>query len=149
MTTERGSWEDFGRAAEQLARRVARDARRFAARLEDDVGAFAHDVRRQWRCGEWHTRGAGAHWARSPEDVQRVFQDVRSVLAGVLDGVDELIASVFQSAKGDEGWARVVLNREATCVACAKPIGAGAEAFLRRGAATKEFRCLECGAPPD
>ena len=142
MTTDHGSWDDFGRAAEQLARRVARDARRFAARLEDDVGEFAHDVRRRWRCGEWHAR---ADWSRSPEDVRRVFQDVRSVLAGVLDGVDELIASVFSQPK-DEGWARVVLNRDATCVGCGRAIGAGVEAFLRRSAAGKEFRCLECGA---
>jgi len=145
-TAEHGSWDDFSRAAEQFARRVARDARRFATRLEEDVGEFAHDVRRHWHhCSDSSAR---SERYRSPEDVRRVFQDIRTVLTGVLDGVDELIASVFPQ-RADEGWTRVVLNRDASCAGCARAIAAGSEAFLRRSTGTKEFRCLECGAPAE
>lgn len=140
-----GGWEHFGRAAEHFAHRVARDARVFASRIEEHVGELAHDVRREWRCGsfaERRSRGGSA------EDVRRVFEDIRGVLSGILDGVDEFVTRAFQDAP-DEPWARVVCNREARCDACARTIGAGEEAHHRRTAAAREFRCLDCGVPAE
>jgi hypothetical protein len=145
------SWEHLGRAAEHFARRVARDARRFATHVEAHVGEFAHDVRHDWRCGA----RAGRHARRgAAPDVRGVFEDIRGVLAAVLDGVDELITSVFQDAPSAEtatetaaGWARVVLNREATCGGCGHTLAAGSEGHVRQREGTREFRCLACGVP--
>jgi hypothetical protein len=141
MTTSERGWENIGRAAEHFARRVAHDARRFAERIEAHVGEFAHDVRHQWRCGE---RFGGRR--ASADDVRRVFEDIRGVLAAVLDGVDELITGVFHD-EAETSWTRVVFNREATCGGCARTIGAGSEGYVRRRAGGREVRCLECGAP--
>ena len=154
---ERG-WEHFGRAAEHFAHRVARDARVFAARIEEHVSELAQDVRREWRCGPFGDR-RHRHRSGSPEDVRRVFEDIRGVLSGILDGVDEFVTRAFQDASAsapggapagahaepDEPWARVVCNREARCGTCERTIGAGEEAHHRRTTSGREFRCLECG----
>jgi hypothetical protein len=145
MTTSTGNgpWEHIGRAAEHFGRRVACDARRFAARVEEHVGEFAHDVERDSRCRE---RRARHDRPNSGEDVRRVFDDVRTVLASVLDGVDEFITKVFPHDSAP-AWTRVVLNREATCSACARPLVAGSEGLVHPTETSKEFRCLECGVP--
>ena len=139
------SWQHLGRAAEHLARRVARDARRFAARMEHHVGEFADDVRREWRCG------AGADRRSRPEggeEVRRVFEDVRGILAAVLDGVDELISDVF-AGRGDDAWTRVVSNLDTSCEGCGNPIAAGSAAHVRGRGGARRFRCVECGPPKD
>jgi len=133
----RENWQHLGRAAEHFARRVARDARRFAARMEEHVGDLAGEVRREWRCGpgaRWH-RGGG-----SADDMRKVFEEARGVLAAVLEGVDDLITDVF-SGRGEEPWSRIVTNSDATCAGCAKTIAAGSEAFLRRRPGGRELRC--------
>jgi hypothetical protein len=141
----RESWEHVGRAAERFARRVARDAHRFARNVEEHVGELAHEMRREWRCG----RGATASGTRRPDaDVRRVFEDVRGVLAAILDGIDELVTDLW-SGGAERGWSRVVCNRDATCGGCARPLAAGAEAWVRRRPGGLEFRCLECGAPKE
>jgi len=137
----RDDWQHLGRAAEHFARRVARDARRFAERIEEHAGEFAGEVRREWRRG-------GRGIPGSADDVRRVFDDVRGVLSAVLEGVDELITDVFRGG-GPEPWTRIVMNRDATCGGCARPIGAGAEAYVRRRAGGRELRCAECGVPQD
>ena len=143
----REDWQVLGRAAEHFARRVARDARRFAARMEEHVGEFAGDMRREWRCGP----GAGRHGQRRPptEEVRRVFEDIRGVLSAVLEGVDEIITDVFSGSGGEESWTKVVCNHDATCESCARPIAAGSEAHVRGRASARRFRCLECGVPKD
>jgi len=133
-----GGWDQLGRAAEDFARRVADDARRFATRVEEHVEELAHDVRREWRCGHGRDR------AWSPEDVRRVFTDVRNVLGAVLDGVDELIGGVLHR---EAEWRRVVTNRAVTCAACRRTIGPGDEAYVHGVAAAREFRCVACGVP--
>jgi hypothetical protein len=136
----RDNWQHLGRAAEHFARRVARDARRFAARVEEHAGDFAGEVRR-----EWHS---GRAFPGSTDDVRRVFEDVRGVLSAVLEGVDELITDVF-SGGASEPWTRVVSNRDASCAGCGRTVAAGAEAYVRRQAGGREFRCVDCGVPKD
>ncbi len=140
-----GGGEPLGRAAERLARRIARDARHFAERVEEHVGEFASDVRREWR--GWSADAESCRGARTSADdvagdVGRIFGDVRDVLAAVLDGVDEFIGRVFQGEPGTT-WTRVVLNRDVACGGCAKAVPAGQEAFAR--ADGREFRCVDCG----
>ncbi|HYR96754.1 MAG TPA: hypothetical protein VEM57_08445 [Candidatus Binatus sp.] len=141
----RGSWEHLGRAAEHLARRVARDARQFAARVEEHVGEFAGDVRREWRCG---AAAAGPRRSDSPGDIRRVFDDIRGVLASVLEGVDELISDVF-SGGAEETWTRVVCNRDTACEGCGRTVPTGGEGYVRRKAGGRQFRCVACGIPAD
>jgi predicted nucleic acid-binding Zn-ribbon protein len=139
---QRGGWEHLGRAAEQFARRVSRDARRFASRLEEDVEELARDVRRDWRCGQ-------RAWQRSdwsPEDVRRVFNEVRTVLRSVIDSVDEMIGGAFHDAAAGD-WTKVVSNRDEICKTCSRTIPAGSEAFVRGSAVDREFRCAECSPP--
>ncbi len=133
----REGWEHFGRAAEHFAHRVAGDARHFAERVEEHVGDLARDLEREWR-GRGH-RG-------SAEEVRRVFEEVRGVLAAVIEGVDDLVTDLF-SPQGEEGWTRIVCNREATCAGCGRTIAAGAEANVRGRGPARELRCLECGVP--
>ncbi len=137
-------WAHVGRAAEHFARRVARDARRFAERIEEHAGEFAHDVARDWQRAGRESRCGDA--PRSASDVRRVFDDVRGVMADVLDGVDELIGRVFHS-ESEHDWARVVHNREVTCGACGRATPAGGEGYVRRTTAGTEVRCLDCGVP--
>jgi hypothetical protein len=141
----RGGWEHLGRAAEHLARRVARDARRFAARVEEHVGEFAGDLGREWRCGASARRHGGRD---SAAEVRRVFEDVRGVLAAVIQGVDELITDVF-SGVTDEPWTRVVCNRDTTCDGCGRSVETGGEGWVRRRASGRQFRCAGCGVPAD
>lgn len=146
-----GAWEHIGRAAEEFARRVARDAGKFAERMEEHAGEFARDVSRDWRRIRRDYRHA-SHDARdqmSAPDVRQLFADIRTVVADVLDGVDELIERVFApSAKTTEDeWLRMVNNREARCGQCARTIVAGEESYVRRGPEAVEFRCADCGVP--
>jgi len=135
-------WERLGRAAEQFARRVAEDARKFAERIEEHASAFADDVAQEW----WGRHERHHHGDRPAPDVRRIFEDVRSILADVIDGVDELIGRIFPAAP-EEPWARVVANRDVTCGSCGAAIAAGSEGWVRRTAAGADFRCLGCGAP--
>jgi hypothetical protein len=138
---DRGRWDDVGRAAEHFAYRVARDARRFAARLEAHLAGFADEVRHDWRARHRDDRPDGAPLG---DDLRRVFEDVRTVLGNVLDGVEE-----FLGRAGTSPWARVVANRDVACKACGKTTMAGAEAWARRTPAGTEFRCLSCGVPTE
>lgn len=130
-------WHHFGRAAERLARRMMHDAQHFAERVEEHVGGFARDVRRDWRSAAGDDPTA---------DVRRVFEGVRRILAGVLDGVDDIIAG-FDRPAADDSWTKVVYNRDAACSACGKTTAAGAEGFVRRTAEGVAYRCAECGPP--
>jgi len=127
-------WDRFGRSAERFARRVAREAERFASRVEEHVSEFARDTRHAWR-----PAGPG-----SADQVRRVFEEVRGIIAAVLDGIDELITDVFQK-DADEPWARVVCNHEAHCETCGTTLAAGAEAWVRKRPEGPVFRCLACG----
>jgi hypothetical protein len=151
------SWQQIGRAAEQFARRVARDAADFATRVEEHVGVLASEIGREWRsagCEAGSAAGAGAESTAGakPEstgataDVRRIFEDVRGVLSAVLGGVDELITTAF-TPSADEPWERVTANLAGVCAACARPIAVGAEAFARRRAGSHELRCAACGVP--
>jgi hypothetical protein len=144
-----GDWDSIGRAAEDFARRVARDAGKFAERMEEHAGEFARDVSRDWRRARRSYRHACRRGAGAPE-VRRVFEDIRTVVADVLDGVDELIERVFNepAPAPDDEWVRLVVNRDAVCAACARLIPAGDEAHARRTATGREFRCVTCGVPP-
>jgi len=141
-------WESIGRAAEDFARRVARDAGKFAERMEEHAGEFARDIARDWRRARRGYRHACQRAASAPE-VRRVFEDIRTVVADVLDGVDELIERVFRepAPADDEEWVRLVVNRDVVCSGCARTIATGDEAHARRAAAGREFRCLSCGPP--
>jgi hypothetical protein len=139
----REGWTHFGRAAERFARRVARDAQRFAKDVEAHVGELAHEVRREWHC--MGREGAGDSEKRGAE-MRKVFDDVRGVLAAVIDGIDELVSDMW-SRTAEADWTRVVCNRDATCSACARPVAAGAEAWVRQRPGGLEFRCVDCGKP--
>jgi hypothetical protein len=134
-------YERIGRAAEHFARRVARDARTFAAHLEAHAGELAREV--------WGGGGHGHRQHRSERpgpDVRQLFEDVRGVLAGIMDRIDDLLAAAFPAA-ADEPWRRVVSNRDAACAGCGAALAAGAEVHARRTATGTEFRCLACGVP--
>ncbi len=141
-------WESIGRAAEDFARRMARDAGKFAERMEEHAGEFARDLARDWRRARRSYRHACRRVGSTPE-VRQVFEDIRAVVADVLDGVDELIERVFRepAASADDAWVRLVVNRDAVCGGCAQTIVAGDEAHARRTADSREFRCLACGVP--
>lgn len=135
------TWQHLGRAAEQFARSVARDAADFASRVEQHVGALASEIGREWR-------GPGEQKAKAnpADDVRRVFEDVRGVLSAVIESVDELITTAFAPG-ADEGWTRVTANQDGACAGCGRPIAAGADAFARRKAGSHELRCDACGIP--
>jgi hypothetical protein len=143
-----GDWESIGRAAEDFARRVARDAARFAERMEEHAGEFARDVSRDWRRARRTYRHAYRRVASGPE-VRRVFEDVRTVVADVLDGVDELIGRVFAEPPGehDRAWLRVVVNHDVVCSGCTQTVAAGEHAYARATGDGREFRCPTCGVP--
>jgi hypothetical protein len=144
-------WEEIGRAAQDFARRVARDAGRFAERIEEHTGEFVRDLSRDWRRARRHARPCHRHEQRqaAPPDVRQVFEDIRGVIADVLDGIDELIERVFPEtgASAETVWTRVVANRESTCSGCGAAIAAGAAAFVRRADQGIELRCATCGLP--
>ena len=131
-------WANIGRAAERFARRVADDARHFAERVEQSAGDFARDVRRDWTA----TEGTEAR-----DDIRRIFDDVRGIVRGVLDGVDELVSGAFRNDPGAR-WSKVVLNRDATCAACGRSVASGTEAFVRQEDGGMHARCAECGPAP-
>lgn len=149
-------WEHISNAAEDFARRVARDASRFAARMEEHAGEFARDLSRDWRRAQrdYRRECRRVRHASAPE-VRRIFEEVRGVLADVLEGVDELIGRIFPqspaaetTAAGDGEWVRVLTNRAGTCHGCGRTLAAGEEAFVRRAADGLEFQCLVCAEPP-
>ena len=139
----RGDWERAGSAAEDFARRIARDAQRFGERVAEHATEFARDVAREWQ------RGPSFDARPIADDVRVVLKEVRGLVAEVIDGVDELIGRVFQPepAAATDTWARVVTNRDVTCAACNRKIGAGEECHLHRMPVGREFRCVECGPP--
>ena len=138
-------WERAGNAAEDFARRIARDAQRFGERVAEHATEFARDVAREWR------HGAGFDPKPIGEDVRGVLKEVRGLVADVIDGVDELIGRLFQETPAPDSapdtWTRVVTSREVDCVACGRRIGAGEECHLHRRRDGREFRCAECGPP--
>ena len=139
-------WEQVGRAAERFARRVADDAKHFAEKVEEHVVDFARDLRREWGRASEAGRGGGAAGGSGPgEEMRRIFDEVGSMVRGVVDGVDELISGLFKEAQGE--WALIVLNREAKCGGCGKTATAGTEAWVRKSAVGTEFRCGQCGGP--
>ena len=150
-------WENLGRAAEHFARRVARDARTFAARMEEHVGELVRDFRddESWRRHDRDRRHRHRHWHRDREqpgpEIRRVFEEVRGIVGIVLDEIEELIAVAFPGA-AEEPWARVVVNRDTSCGGCGATIATGVEAHVRRTEEGAEFRCVACGvdaaAPP-
>lgn len=146
---DESDWESIGRAAEDFARRVARDAGKFAQRMEEHAGEFAHDIARDWRHAQRGYRHACRHVADAPE-VRRVFEDIRTVVADVLDGVDELIGRVFTqpAAAAPDDWTHLVVNRDVVCSGCAQTIAAGEEAHARHTGDGRAFRCRRCGVPP-
>jgi hypothetical protein len=139
----RTDWDRAGNAAEDFARRIARDAQRFGERVAEHATEFARDVAREWR------HGAGFDPKPISEDVRSVLKEVRGLVADVIDGVDELIGRVFQpeAAGGPETWVRVVTSREVACAGCGRRIGAGEECHLHRSPGGRAFRCAECGPP--
>ncbi len=143
----RGDWDDVGRAAEDFARRIARDAGQFGERIATHASELARRMSREWRDARRH----GAAW--DGEDVRVVLKEVRAMVTDVIDGVDELIDRVLGGGRDREArgganeWVPVVANREATCGACGRRIGSGEECHLRRHADGREFRCAECGVP--
>jgi hypothetical protein len=137
----RESWESFGHAAEEFGRRVAKDARRFAERVEEHMGDFARDLEREWRNGR--PRG-------SADDVRRVFDEVGGVVKAVLEGVDELVTDLFsptpESAAPGERWTRTTAERDVQCEKCGKTVASGGEAYGRSRGRSRAYRCVDCGA---
>ena len=137
--------EDAGRAAEEFARRVARDASRFGERLAEHAGEFGRTLAREWR-GD---RRSGTPW--NGDDVRVVLREVRGMLSDIVDGVDELVERIFgrERPAGETppagAWVRVVTSREVTCAGCSRTIGAGEECHVRKATEARAFRCLACG----
>lgn len=157
---EHEGWGHVGRAAEDFARRVARDASRFAERLQEHTSDFAHDMTREWRRARRHARSSSFRPDVAPEDVRRVFDDVRGLVVDVLGEIDEFISTVFPSGdaqreRTDEAepsapaWEKLVSNRDVACSACGARIAVGDEAFVCRGAEGVAYRCATCGAASD
>lgn len=147
-------WEHLGRAAEDFARQVARDAGRFAERIERHASDLARDVGREWRRSHRHEGRRADRVER--EDVRRVFADVRLVIDDVLDGVDHLLERIFpgrqtasdaprDEAREARSWARIVANRDAACGGCGADIRAGDAAWSSEASEGIELRCLSCG----
>lgn len=154
-------WEHVGRAAEHFARRMARDAGRFAERLEGNATEFAHEVSREWRrAARRHHRHRHHRRGCTPgeADVRRAFEDVRGILKDVLNGVDDLIEKLFHDGdKADGGpenaqtgdgesaaWHMIVANRELACGSCDRVVGAGEEVEVRNRDGEREVRCMQC-----
>jgi hypothetical protein len=131
-----------GHAAEDFARRVARDAQRFGERIAEHAGAFARELRREWRHAQRGDAGPIA------DDVRGMLREVRGLVADVIDGVDDLLVRTFHP-DAPEPWARVVTSREVECGGCGRPIGAGEECHLQRRTGGRTFRCAACGPPSD
>lgn len=139
-------WAHVGRAAEDFARRVARDATRFAERLQEHSSEFAGDVSRQWRRSRHRAHRRHDFGPATQGDVRRVFEDIRGLVSDVLDGIDELIGSVFPAATPDSAvWEKVVSNRDVVCSECTRPIAVGDEAYVCPDDAGVDYRCQTCG----
>jgi hypothetical protein len=131
----RDNWEHLGRAAEHFARRVAKDAGKFAERLEAHVGELAADLRREWEAAE--RRGATA-------ELNKVVDELRGVVGAVLGGVDDLVSDMLS---GSARWTRRASVHEGSCAGCGSKVAAGAEAYVRGRGADRDLRCLACGVP--
>jgi len=139
-----GRWDDVGHAAERFARRVARDASKFAERVQEHAGDLAHDIARETRRG----RAEETDSESTPRpDVRKIFEDVRDVVSGIADGVDELIDRIFpqEAQPSAEEWTRVVTNRSGNCSKCGTDIATGDDCYVRGEAAAREMRCRACG----
>jgi hypothetical protein len=130
-----------GSAAEDFARRIARDAQRFGERVAEHASEFARDVAREWR------HGPGFDPKPIADDVRGVLREVRTLVAEVIEGADELLEKLFARPESPNAWVRVVTSREVDCTGCGRRIGAGEDCLLRRTPAGREFRCAECGPP--
>jgi hypothetical protein len=142
----RTDWDRTGTAAEEFARRIARDAQRFGERVAEHANGFAREISREWR------HGPGFDTKPMREDVRGMLKEVRGLIGDVIDGVDELIGRIFHPGpeEATNTWSRVVTNREVGCIACGRRIGPGEECHLHRRAEGREFRCADCGPPaPD
>ena len=138
----RRDWDRAGHAAEEFARRIARDAQRFGERVAEHASGFARELAREWQ------HGPGYDTKPMAEDAKGVLREVRGLVSDVIDGVDELIGRLFQGPSETAGtWSPVVTSREVDCVACGRHIGAGEECHLHRRPDGREFRCAECGPP--
>jgi hypothetical protein len=136
----RRDWDRAGSAAEDFARRIARDAQRFGERVAEHATEFARNVRREWE------HGPGFDTTPISKDVRGMLKEVRGLVADVIDGVDDLIGRVFHPEGEEAGrWAKVVTNHEVTCAGCGRAIGAGEECHLLRRRDTRAFRCAQCG----
>jgi len=133
----RESWAHLAQAGEQFARRVAKDARKFAERVEVHVEELTEDLRREWGAAE--QRGAAP-------DVRRVVEELRGVVGTVLEKVDDVVSDLFVGS-GAERWSRRVCTRETTCPGCGRTVAAGTEAWVHGRGAGRQLRCLDCGAP--
>lgn len=133
----RDSWSHLAQVGEQFARRVAKDARKFAERVEVHVEELSADLRREWGAAE--ERGAAP-------DVGRVVEELRGVVGSVLETVDDFVTDLFAGPDADK-WSRRACTRETTCPGCGRPIAAGAEAWVRGRGVNRGLRCLDCGAP--
>lgn len=140
----RRDWDRTGHAAEDFARRIARDAQRFGERVAEHASGFARELAREWR------HGPGYDTRPMADDAKAVMKEVRGLVSDVIDGVDELIGRLFQGDGEEKAplWTRVVTNREVECAACGRRIGSGEECHLRRREDGRDFRCADCG-PPD
>jgi len=151
---DHGGWEHLADAGQHFARRVARDASRFAERLEEHTTDFAREMSHEWRRARRTHRRA----QRAPDaDVRQVFDDVRTVLADIIDGVDEFVERIFREPRPTERtaaepsepaeatWTQMVSNRMATCGACGRTVEPGQEGFFRQAEDGISFRCVDCG----
>lgn len=144
----KNSWEEIGEAAEEFARRVARDAAKFAERLETHASELARDVSRDWHRGRRHRHHNACHHHSAPSEVREVFEDVRGILGDVLDSVGSFIDRVFPDAGAGAtaDWTQVVANRAVSCVSCGSSVVVGDNVEARRGSEGMEFRCAACAA---
>jgi hypothetical protein len=154
MTTEHtdnhdpGVLEQIGQAGEEFARQVAHDAGTFARRIQRHAGDFARSVgRERWRT-QRHRRHVHHRHAAAPE-VRRLFDDVRTIVTDVFDGLDVLLGRILPAAETapEAAWERIVSNCSVTCLTCGRTIRAGEEIEVRRTTDRIDFRCLTCPAP--
>jgi hypothetical protein len=142
---EAGRWDHVGHAAERFARRVARDASKFAERVQEHAGDLAEDLVRERRRRHGEPEADSDRVERP--DVRKIFEEVRAVVAGIADGVDELIDRIFpqETKPSAQEWTRVVTNRAGSCANCGTEIATGDECYVRGEAGARELRCLGCG----
>ena len=154
MTTEHrdthdpGVVQQIGRAGEEFARQVAHDAGTFARRVQRHAGEFARSVgRERWRMHR-HRRHSARRHAAAPE-VRRIFDEVRTVVTEVFDGIETLLARLLPADSATEAaWEGIVSNCSVTCLVCGRTLPAGEEIEVRRMDDRVDFRCRACADAP-